>query len=66
MMLMKMAKNKSNNNFPFADIHTHILHSIDDGSSSVDESLELLKREKSQGVTKIVLTPHFDLENISI
>lgn len=49
-----------------ADIHTHILHAIDDGSSSVDESLELLKREKSQGVSTVVLTPHFNVDIISL
>ncbi len=59
-------QNKSNISEELADIHTHILHSLDDGSSSIDESLELLKREKSQGVTNIVLTPHFDLEKIPL
>lgn len=65
-MMMKKLKNKNNIRLPITDIHTHILHSIDDGSSSIDESLELLKREKSQGVTNVALTPHFDLERISL
>lgn len=64
--MKKRPKNKSNISEKITDIHTHILHSIDDGSSSIDESLELLKKEKSQGVTNIVLTPHFDLEKIPL
>ena len=63
---MKTLMNKSNICVPFADIHTHILNSIDDGSSSVDESLELLKREKAQGATRVVLTPHFDLDCMTV
>ncbi|MBQ3022566.1 MAG: capsular polysaccharide biosynthesis protein [Clostridia bacterium] len=41
------------------DFHTHILPEIDDGSSSVTESVELLKMLRQQGVSKVVLTPHF-------
>ncbi len=41
------------------DIHTHILPQIDDGSQSVEESLQLLRQEAAQGVTQVALTPHF-------
>ena len=41
------------------DFHTHILPEIDDGSSSVKESVVLLKRLKEQGVSDVFLTPHF-------
>lgn len=41
------------------DVHCHILPCMDDGSSSKEESLELISMEKSQGVDRIVLTPHF-------
>ncbi len=41
------------------DFHTHILPEIDDGSSSIKESIVLIKRLKEQGVNDIVLTPHF-------
>lgn len=41
------------------DFHTHILPEIDDGSSSVKESVALLKMLKEQGVNKVLLTPHF-------
>lgn len=42
-----------------ADFHTHILPEIDDGSKSVEESLEMLYKEQSDGVESIFLTPHF-------
>ncbi len=41
------------------DFHTHILHCIDDGSNSLETSLEMLREEHSQGVKRVVLTPHF-------
>lgn len=41
------------------DIHSHILPGIDDGSKSVEESLELLRLEKAQGVDTVIATPHF-------
>ena len=44
------------------DIHTHILPFIDDGASSYEESLEMLRVMVSNGVTKVVATPHFDFE----
>ena len=41
------------------DIHSHILHSVDDGSRNVAQSLAMLKEEENQGVTDVVLTPHY-------
>lgn len=41
------------------DIHSHILPCLDDGSSSVEESLELLRLMKKQGINKVFATPHF-------
>ena len=41
------------------DWHTHILPEMDDGSKSVAESLDLLKLSCLQGVSTVVLTPHF-------
>ena len=41
------------------DIHSHILFSLDDGSYSIEESLELLKKMKSLGYNNIILTPHY-------
>ena len=41
------------------DIHSHILPAIDDGAQTVEESLELLKLMKEQGIEGVVATPHF-------
>lgn len=41
------------------DIHCHLLNNVDDGSSSFEESLQLLNEEKEQGVKTVFLTPHF-------
>ena len=41
------------------DIHTHILNDVDDGASSIEESIEMLKEQVKQGVTVCILTPHF-------
>lgn len=41
------------------DIHTHILPGIDDGSRNINESREIIKSLYKNGVTDIVLTPHY-------
>ena len=41
------------------DFHTHILPNMDDGSSSVDESLKMLEELEKQNVELVCLTPHF-------
>lgn len=41
------------------DFHSHILPRVDDGSHSVEESLEMLRAEARQGITRVVATPHF-------
>lgn len=43
------------------DIHTHIIPFIDDGSSSLDDSLKMITDAIEQGVTSLILTPHFDV-----
>jgi len=40
------------------DIHSHLIAGIDDGSQSLEESLRLIKRLKSLGYTKLIITPH--------
>lgn len=42
-----------------ADFHSHVLPRIDDGSRSVEESLEMLRRAAKQNVPTVVATPHF-------
>lgn len=41
------------------DIHNHILPGLDDGSGSMQETLELVQSEHDQGVRHIVFTPHY-------
>lgn len=47
------------------DWHTHILPGIDDGSRDTDESLAMLRSSALQGVSAVVLTPHFYPQNES-
>lgn len=42
-----------------ADLHSHILPGIDDGSASVSESLALLRLAREQGIRHVAATPHF-------
>lgn len=41
------------------DFHSHILPKIDDGSRSCEESIEMLKMLKEQGVNTVALTSHY-------
>ena len=41
------------------DVHSHVLPNIDDGSASVEESIELLRMQMSQGIQHVIATPHF-------
>lgn len=41
------------------DFHSHILPSMDDGSRSVRETLDMLRMMKAQGIERVVATPHF-------
>lgn len=44
------------------DLHTHVMFGIDDGSRSLEESMIMLERLSSEGVTDVMLTPHY-IEN---
>ena len=41
------------------DLHSHLLYGIDDGSRSIDESIELLKKMEKSGIKELMLTPHY-------
>lgn len=41
------------------DFHSHVLPGIDDGSTSVEESVAMLRLEGAQGIRHVVATPHF-------
>lgn len=41
------------------DIHCHVLHGIDDGAADIGQAVELCSIAESQGITDIIVTPHF-------
>lgn len=43
------------------DIHCHILPGIDDGSRTIEESIDIIKKAIDNGVTDIIVTPHYML-----
>ena len=49
--------------YSWIDFHTHIIPGVDDGSASPEMSAEMLELLKSQGVQKVVLTPHYYRES---
>lgn len=48
------------------DFHSHILPEMDDGASSAEESVRLIRTLMDAGVERIILTPHFYRENENI
>ena len=45
------------------DIHTHLIPDIDDGAQDQEETTQILKKAVEDGITEIVLTPHYLLPN---
>ncbi len=43
------------------DIHSHLIPNIDDGARDKAEALSLLRMAAQEGVTRMVLTPHFHI-----
>lgn len=46
------------------DTHSHILFNIDDGSSSIEESINIVKKLYDLGFKAIILTPHYIKDTI--
>jgi protein-tyrosine phosphatase len=46
------------------DLHSHLLPGIDDGSRSVQQSVDALRRFVELGITDVVLTPHLRAADI--
>lgn len=47
------------------DLHNHILPGVDDGARDLAESLEIARQFVSEGVARVVATPHLDPERRS-
>lgn len=43
----------------FCDIHCHLIPAVDDGASSLEEALDMLKEGSSSGLASVATTPHF-------
>lgn len=41
------------------DIHSHILPGVDDGSDSMEESIEMARIYLDNGINKVIATPHY-------
>ena len=41
------------------DFHNHIIPNLDDGSKSIEMSLNMLREAEHQGITDVVNTVHF-------
>lgn len=48
------------------DIHCHILPHMDDGPARMENSIELIRMQMRDGITKAVATPHFNPERQSL
>jgi len=57
-MISNLFKNKKEPSLYSVDIHSHLIPAIDDGSQSMDESIELIKELKNLGYKKLITTPH--------
>ena len=44
------------------DIHSHLLPWVDDGSPSMEDSVQLVRDQIEDGITKIIFTPHYRLD----
>ena len=42
----------------FIDIHSHLLPGIDDGATTIDDTLSLMTQMKSFGIENFITTPH--------
>ncbi len=47
----------------FVDIHSHIIFGADDGAGTLDEAVELLKRDRREGAVAVFATPRYAPEN---
>lgn len=48
---------------PLIDIHSHILPGIDDGSQTLEQSMQMMQCAYENGIRGIILTPHFKVQH---
>lgn len=48
------------------DLHCHILPCIDDGAQDLETAVELLRKERADGVRNIIFTSHFNYERTAL
>jgi protein-tyrosine phosphatase len=46
----------------FADIHTHLIPGVDDGATSIEQTVEMLRLAYDNGTRSVVATPHMFLD----
>jgi protein-tyrosine phosphatase len=51
--------NKMSDTNYYIDVHAHILPGVDDGSGSIEETIEMLKTAYDQNIRTIIATPHY-------
>ena len=47
-------------NFNYTDIHCHILPGVDDGSETLEQSMQMLAIAYEEGCRQLILTPHYE------
>jgi protein-tyrosine phosphatase len=47
-----------------ADLHNHLVPGVDDGTASVEESLESLRSLRAEGIAALITTPHLLLPRL--
>lgn len=48
------------------ETHCHIMPGVDDGAPDIETSLAMIEKLQRQGAKKIILTPHYYSDNISL
>ena len=48
------------------DVHSHLVYGVDDGSKTIEESVEILRNLYKMGITDTIITPHYINETIYV
>ena len=56
--ISKWLPSKQNNNFLEIDMHSHLIPGIDDGVSTIEESISIVNQLRKLGYKKSIITPH--------